>query len=214
MSSTKPTTDFLSIQLLEELDINDHPSVRLHCKPSTSPTNQTVTTHKSKHFTEIRLEGISIDTIHLDDFLASQTKNLKKLSLINTHMRFLSSRDEIGEPCAVLAKIVYLLQHSLEAKSLEVKELGCDYEDNISPSVVTYNGKWEGEKEVRDGFAEMVAKIKERGNRGQMEAQESVKPQSSFVEMERWEDEYGFADDGEESDDDVYEHSEDEEWAM
>lgn len=91
----------------------------------------------------------------------------------------------------------------------------CDYGDKISPSIVTYAGEWEGVREVRDGFAELVAKIKERGNRGQMEGQELVKPQSSFVEMERWEDEYGFADDGEESDDDdAYEHSEDEEWAM
>lgn len=129
-------------------------------------------------------------------------------------MYFLSSRDEIGEPCAFLTKIVSLLNHSLEVKSLEVKDLVCDFGDNISPSVVTYNGKWEGRKEVRDGFAGLVAKIKERGNRGQMERQETVKPQSSFVEMERWEDEYGFADDGEESDDDIYEHSEDEEWAM
>lgn len=129
-------------------------------------------------------------------------------------MHFLTSRDEIGEPCAFLAKIASLLQHSLEVECLEVKDLVCDYGDNISPSAVTYAGKWEGVKEVRDGFAELVAKIKERGNKGLMEGQELVKPQSSFVEMERWEDEYGFASDAEESDGDVYEHSEDEEWAM
>lgn len=209
------STNFFSTKLFEELDTNGHPSVRLECKPSTSPTQEdTLTTHKDDRFTEIRLEGIPIDTVHLDDFLTHQTKQLKKPELIKTHMRFLSTRDELGEPCAFLAKIVHLLNDSLKLKSLEVKDLVCDYGDNISPSKVTYGGKWEGVKEVREGFTELVAKVKERGNRGLMETQEMVKPQSSFVEMERWEDEYGFASDGEESDDDVYEHSEDEEWAM
>ncbi|KAH0363308.1 hypothetical protein KCU65_g7482, partial [Aureobasidium melanogenum] len=161
------------------------------------------------------LENIAIDTIHLDNFLASQTAELKKLNLINTRMHFLSTRDEIGEPCAFLTKIVDVLHHTLEVKSLEVRDLVCDYGDNISSSIVTYSGKWKGVKEVRDGFAELVAKTKERGNRGLMESQELSKPQSSFVEMEGWEDEYGFASDEEdEGDDDVYEHSDDEEWAM
>ncbi|KAG9520360.1 hypothetical protein KCU93_g7709, partial [Aureobasidium melanogenum] len=210
MSSPTTSTNS-SIQLVEEVDTNGQ--MRLYCRPSTSPTNETLTTHKNKHFTEVHLEGIAIDTIQLDEFLSTQTTELTKVNLINTHMHFLSTRDDIGEPCAFLTKTVYSLQHTLEVKSMEVKDLVCDYGDNISPSAVTYAGKWEGVKEVRDGFAELVAKIKERGNKGLMEGQELVKPQSSFVEMERWEDEYGFAPDGEESDDD-YEHGEDEEWSM
>ncbi|KAH0267806.1 hypothetical protein KCU91_g9832, partial [Aureobasidium melanogenum] len=217
MSSTTPSANSFSIQMFEEPDTSGHSSMRLYCTPlSTSPTNETLITHRNKQFSEIHLENIAIDTIHLDEFLGTQTKQLKKVNLINTSMHFLSTRDGIGEPCAFLTKIVDVLHHTLEVKSLEIKDLVCDYGDKISPSIVTYAGKWEGVREVRDGFAELVAKIKERGNRGQMEGYELVKPQSSFVEMERWEDEYGFASDGEDSDDDddAYEHSEDEEWAM
>ncbi|KAH0346654.1 hypothetical protein KCU83_g7183, partial [Aureobasidium melanogenum] len=213
MSSPTTSTSSSSIQLVEEVDTNG--LMRLYCKPSTTPTQQeTFTTHKNKHFTEIRIEGVAIDTIHLDEFLSIQTTELKKINLVNTHMHFHSTRDDTGEPCAFLTKIVYSLQHTLEVKSMEVKDLVCDYGDNISPSIITYAGKWEGVNEVRDGVSELIAKIKERGNRGLMKGQELVKPQSSFVEMERWEDEYGFASDGEDSDDDDYEHSEDEEWAM
>ncbi|KAG9512863.1 hypothetical protein KCV07_g9180, partial [Aureobasidium melanogenum] len=208
MTSTKS-----SIQLFEEVDTNGQ--MRLHCKPSTSPTQEIkLAAHKHKHFTEVYLEGIAIDTIQLEEFLSTQTTELNRINLINTHMHFLFTRDDIGEPGAFLTKIVYSLQHTLAVKSMEVKDLVCDYGDNISPSIVTYAEKWEGVKEVRVGFAESVAKIKERGNKGLMEGQELVKPQSSFVEMERWEDEYGFASDGQESDGDDYEHSEDEEWSM
>ncbi|KAH0340896.1 TPR-like protein, partial [Aureobasidium melanogenum] len=161
MSSTTPSANSFSIQMFEEPDTSGHSSMRLYCTPlSTSPTNETLITHRNKQFSEIHLENIAIDTIHLDEFLGTQTKQLKKVNLINTSMHFLSTRDGIGEPCAFLTKIVDVLHHTLEVKSLEIKDLG--------------NGK-----------------------EGQMEGYELVKPQSSFVEMERWEDEYGFASDGE-----------------
>ncbi|CAD0083844.1 unnamed protein product [Aureobasidium vineae] len=210
----------MSTTIYTELDPSGQTSLLLLCKPTLNATTEQPSTrdplsaHKGKQFTEVRLENLAIDTLELDTFLGTQSKELKKVEFINTHMHFLSTRDNIGESCALLSKIAGLLTHTLEVQSFEIKNLIVHYNDTISASV-TYTENWEGVNEVRVGFAELVAQIKERGNRGLMQGQEvTKKPQSSFIEMERWEDEYGFA--GEESDGDVYEHSEDEDedWEM
>ncbi|CAD0110217.1 unnamed protein product [Aureobasidium uvarum] len=221
MSPPASATTSVSAQVYTELDSDGHPSHRLLCKPTpTSKTEQcpphdslSLLAHKDTQFSEICLEDMSIDTIQLDTFLRSQSKQLKKLGMINTHMHFLYTPNNICEPYALLTALASMLAHTLEVQSLEIRNLVVHYNDSISTSV-TFTSTWDGVTAIRAGFAGLVAKIKQRGNVGLLEGQEVIKkPQSSFIETERWEDEYGFASDGEESDDDVYEN-EDGEWEM
>ncbi|THX15618.1 hypothetical protein D6D13_02055 [Aureobasidium pullulans] len=172
---------------------------------------------KQGGFHKIQLESLAIPATQLLDLLKAQGKELKKLEMVNVYVQLDSSDwDDDDEPYPFLTMFLHLLQ-GLEVEDLQIKHLVCNAIKRPQSRQVALDGReWRGVKGVLDGFAGLIEQFrKERKSENkkiQDEASHS-KVQSSFIEQESWDDEYGFGPE-EESDEDPYVHDDDGEWQM
>ncbi|THW89178.1 hypothetical protein D6D15_05464 [Aureobasidium pullulans] len=166
---------------------------------------------KQGDFHKIRLESLAIPATQLLDLLKGQGKVLKKLEMLDS-----SDWDDDDEPYPFLTIFLHLLQ-GLEVEDLQIKHLVCNASKRPHSRQVALDGReWRGVKGVRDGFAGLIEQFrKERKSENKKIKDEAShsKVQSSFIEQESWDDEYGFGPE-EESDEDPYVHDDDGEWQM
>lgn len=171
---------------------------------------------KQGDFHKIRLECLAIPATQLLDLLKGQGKVLKKLEMVNVYVQLDSSDwDDDDEPYPFLTMFLHLLQ-GLEVGDLQIKHLVCNASKRPHSRQLALDGReWRGVKGVRDGFAGLIEQFrKERNSENKIQDEAShSKVQSSFIEQESWDDEYGFGPE-EESDEDPYVHDDDGEWQM